>query len=189
MPSSISYNEPEVLRSVAVGDEAAFKTLFYHWQPFLSGHIYRITESAVITEEIVQDVFLKIWQTRETVEQIVNFKAYLLVISKNHAINTLKKIARDAAKQQQYSSSYLAPHDDDNSHAWYSLIDEAIEQLSPRQREVFLLSRRHQKTYQQIAVLLGIGKESVKTHLGLAVKHISHYVTSRLAALFVLFVI
>lgn len=189
MPSSISYNEQEILREVSGGNETAFKTLFHHWQPFLSSHIYRITESAAITEEIVQDVFLKIWQTREMMEQIDNLKAYLLVISKNHAINTLQKIARDFARLQKYKKSYSEAEGEDNSHAQFCLIDEAIEQLSPRQREVFILSRQHQKSYNQIAVLMGIGKESVKTHLGLAVKHITHHVKSRLATLFIIFFI
>jgi len=189
MPSSASYNEPEILRAVSGGNEAAFKTLFHHWQPFLSNHIYRITESDVITEEIVQDVFLKIWQTREVMEQIENFKAYLLVISKNHAINILQKIARDFARQQEYKQSYTELVGEDSNQAYFSLIDEAIEKLSPRQREVFILARQHQKSYSQIAILLGIGKESVKTHLGLAVKHITHYVKSRLATLLILFFI
>lgn len=187
MSSSTSYNEPAILREVSGGSEAAFKILFHHWQPFLSSHIYRITESAVITEEIVQDVFLKIWQTREVMEQVENFKAYLLVISKNHAINTLQKIARDFARQQQYTKSYHEPGEDDHSQVYFSLIDEAIEQLSPRQKEVFILARQHQKSYQQIATLLGIGKESVKTHLGLAVKQITRHVKSRLATLLLLF--
>ena len=72
---------------------------------------------------------------------------------------------------------------------YFSLIEEAVEKLSPRQKEIFILSRHHKKTYGQIAQQLGIGKESVKTHLGLAVKHITHHVKSSLAGLFFLFII
>ena len=55
----------------------------------------RIAESRPLTQEIVQDVFLKIWQTRDTLSEIQNFKGYLLVVSKNMAINALQKIARE----------------------------------------------------------------------------------------------
>ena len=102
MLTSPPYNETALLKEVAGGSEQAFTTLFHRWQPFLATHIYRITESAVITEEIVQDVFLKIWQTRESLGEVQHFKAYLLVVSKNHALNTLQKIARDFARQQEY---------------------------------------------------------------------------------------
>lgn len=189
MLTSAAYNEPEILKQVAEGNETAFKQLFHVWQPFLATHIYRVTESAVITEEIVQDVFLKIWQTKETLVAIHNFKAYLLVVSKNHAINTLQKIARDFARQQKYAQQFSVTEETDSSQLYYSLIDEAIEQLSPRQKEIFILSRQHKKTYLQIAEQLGIGRESVKTHLGLAVKHITHHVKTRLAGLFILFMV
>jgi RNA polymerase sigma-70 factor (ECF subfamily) len=77
----------------------------------------------------------------------------------------------------------------DSSEAYFSLIDEAVEKLSPRQKEIFVLSRHHKKSYGQIARELGIGKESVKTHLGLAVKHITHHVKARLAGLSFLFML
>ncbi|WP_372490119.1 RNA polymerase sigma factor [Chitinophaga sedimenti] len=60
--------------------------MFHQWQPFLSTHIYRITESRELTEEIVQDAFLKIWQTRETLPDVRNFRSYLIVISKHQGI-------------------------------------------------------------------------------------------------------
>jgi RNA polymerase sigma-70 factor (ECF subfamily) len=189
MLTSASYNEPEILKELAEGSESAFRKLFHSWQPFLASHIYRITESAEITEEIVQDVFLKIWQARETLGEIQHFKAYLLVVSKNHALNTLRKIARDFTRQQEYIQTRSVSEEPESSEAYFSLIDEAIEKLSPRQKEIFVLSRHHKKSYGQIALELGIGKESVKTHLGLAVKRITRHVKTRLAGLFFLFML
>ncbi|HET9280112.1 MAG TPA: sigma-70 family RNA polymerase sigma factor, partial [Flavitalea sp.] len=69
--------------------------------------------------------------------------------------------------------------------AIYTLIDEAIESLPPRQKEVFLLHRYERFTYLQIAEKLGIGRESVKTHLGHAVRAISKYLGQK-AGLFIL---
>ena len=183
------YNEHELLHRVAQGDEDAFRRLYYQYHPFLATHIFRITDSRELSEEIVQDVFLKIWQTRENLFEIRSFKAYLLVISKNHALNAIKKIAREFSLLSNFTLDIKTIENEDSKSAYYSLLDEAIDNLSTRQKEVYLLSRHERLTYQQIADKIGIGKESVKTHIELAIKNISEYVKKRLsvAALFILF--
>lgn len=82
---------PKLLKQIAAGDEHAFRVLYDHWQPKLSSFIFGITKSKEITDEIVQDAFLKIWMSRETLAEINNFKAYLFLICKNQSINALKK--------------------------------------------------------------------------------------------------
>lgn len=181
MSLTSSFDEHELLNLVARGDEEAFRHIYYKFQPFLATHIFRITGSRELTEEIIQDVFLKIWQTRENLHDIRSFKAYLLVISKNHALNALKTIAREFNLLSEFSRENKTTEIDDQHSAYYTLIDEAIDNLSPRQKEVYILSRHQRLTYQQIADKLGIGKESVKTHIELAIKNISHYVKKHLA--------
>lgn len=183
MTNTSAYDENELFPAVASGDEQAFRQLFTYWQPFLSDHIHRLTESPELTEEIVHDVFLKIWQSRETLEEVRSFKAYLLVMSRNHALNALQKKAREAVSLQQYEKDFSVLQQDDPKKYYYSLIDEAIDQLSPRQKEVYLLIRHQRMTYQQAAASLGIGRESVKSHLENAVKHISRFVKSRITLL------
>lgn len=181
------HTDEELLQEVAAGDEHSFARLFHEWQPFLYTHIYRITESRELTEEIVQDVFLKIWQTRETLTEIRNFKGYLLVVSKNHALNALKKMARDFQNLDKWARENKPGEEpEDLRQSYYSLIDEAVDQLSERQKQVYLLHRHQRLTYQQIADELGIGKESVKTHIELAVKHISGYVKGRIGMAIIL---
>lgn len=176
--------ERELLSLVAVGDESAFTVLFHQWRPLLASYIYRITNSKVLTEEIVQDVFLKIWMTRETLEEISNFKAYLFIVSRNHAINALKQALREVNKQNVYQKEMMVAgdmeEDEENSKIFLTLIDEAIAKLPPRQKEVYFLHRHQQFTYLEIANKLGIGKESVKTHLQLASRFISDFVRNRI---------
>lgn len=189
MSQPLIHTSQELLLRVAEGDEPAFAQLFREWQPFLSTHIYRITESRELTEEIVQDVFLKIWQTRETLSEIQNFKGYLLVVSKNHAINALQKMAREFHNWEKWVKENKSKGEDegaDPTQLYYSLIDEAVDQLSERQKQVYLLHRHQRLTYQQIADQLGIGKESVKTHIELAVKHITGYVKGRIGMAIIL---
>lgn len=185
MEDVLQHAEKSLLKQVAKGDERAFTQLFHQWQPFLATHIFRITESEFITEEIVQDVFLKIWQSRETLAEINSFKAYLLVVSKNHALNVLRKLSNEFQKQEAFIKENRLHQDQESEtaakHYYYSLIDEAVSQLSPRQKEVYLLHRHEHLTYKQIAERLGIGTESVKTHFSLAVSSISSYVKAKLA--------
>jgi RNA polymerase sigma factor (sigma-70 family) len=187
LPADQPYNEHELLSQVAAGNEQAFTFLFHQWQPFLSTHIYRITESRELTEEIVQDAFLKIWQTRETLPEVRNFRNFLIVISKHQALNALQKISREFQNWEKWVKEDAANGDQhDPAAQFYILLDEAIDQLTERQRQVYLLHRHEKLTYQQIADRLNIGKESVKTHIELAVKHISAHLRSRIGLYFTL---
>jgi RNA polymerase sigma factor (sigma-70 family) len=174
------FNEKSILQKVATGNETAFKQLFFQWQPFLSSHIYRITESKELTEEIVQDIFLKIWLTREVLENIDNFKAYIVVVSRNQALNALRQLTTKGRQHKAWEKEQRNPDQaTEPSSFYYSLIDEAIDHLSSRQREIYLLHRHQRLTYQQIAARLNVSRETVKTHLQQAITNITKYIRSR----------
>ena len=178
------YNEKELLLKVAEGNEIAFRQLFQQWHQLLAGYVLRITESKETTEEIVQDVFLKIWMTREVLGEIQDFKHYLLVVSRNQSFDVLKRQLKETKKKRDWEreNQQLVPTDnapDDYS----SLIDEAIDNLPTRRKEVYLLSRHERLSYQEIADKLSISRESVKTHLKLASSSISTYIRSRMLIL------
>ena len=182
--------ETEILKDIAAGSSKAFRALYSQWEPTLSSFIFQVTRSKVITAEIVQDIFLKIWMTRESLVDVKDFKAYLFVISKNRAINALKKSLADLERMKKYASEVPfneQPVEDDDAQLHFSLIDEAIDQLSPRQKEIFLLHRHERHSYREIAEQLGIGKESVKTHLSLAIKSIKNHIETKITLIILLF--
>lgn len=192
MPALPAYNEKELLLQVAQGDENAFSQLFLHWHQLLAGYIYRITESKELTEEIVQDVFLKIWMIRETLAEINEFKHFLLVVSRNQAFDVLKRQLKEKKlkqiwKKENKPESFLSGDDAEILHD--SIIDQAIDSLPPRRKEVYLLSRHHRLTYYEIAERLSISRESVKTHLKLASESISHFIRSHLTELLFLAIV
>lgn len=181
--------EIAILQDIAAGSSKAFRALYSQWEPTLSSFIFQVTRSKIITAEIVQDVFLKIWMTRESLVEVKDFKAYLFVISKNRAINALKKSLADLERMKKYASEVPfneQPEDNDNDQLPFTLIDEAINQLSPRQKEIFLLHRHERYSYREISEQLGIGKESVKTHLSLAVKSIKQHIENKIALILLL---
>ncbi|SDW03866.1 RNA polymerase sigma-70 factor, ECF subfamily [Hydrobacter penzbergensis] len=179
-----SQDEEALLQAVANGDEQAFARLFTRYYHFLGRHVFRLTRSMEMAEEIVQDVFLKIWMSREALEGVNHFRSYLYVISKNHALNALKKKAREQVKQKVYqgdmNNAATVSATDEVEGLYYSLIDQAIERLPAQQQRVYVLSRRQQKKYEEIAAEMGISRETVKKYLQLATVAISHYVRSHM---------
>jgi RNA polymerase sigma-70 factor (family 1) len=174
--------ERELLIQVASGNEYAFRQLFMAYHQQLGVHMLRLTNSAELAEEVVQDVFLKIWLTRETLAGVDNFKAYLFVISKNHALNCLKKLAKERVLIRQLednsTESFIAESAD--TDLYYNLLDEAIDQLPPQQQKVYLLSRHGRLKYAEIADQLELSRETVKKYLQIATVSITEYVHEHL---------
>jgi len=168
---------------VSLGNEQAFKQLFNTYHQQLGAYILRLTHSTELAEEIVLDVFLKIWMNRESLREIQNFKAYLFVVSKNHTLNALKKVVKERMLQKEpqehYTKQVLAEVD---LNQYYSLLDEAIDHLPPQQQKIYLLSRHKRLKYSEIAEKLGLSHETVKKYLQIATASITTYVNANLAA-------
>ncbi|WP_419701963.1 RNA polymerase sigma factor [Mucilaginibacter sp. NFX135] len=173
-------DERELLMQVASGNENAFRRLFMRHHQQLGGHMLRITNSIELAEEIVQDVFVKIWFTRESLVRVDNFKSYLFVISKNHALNCLKKLAKERAMIKQLEVSDSPNPETAGTNMYYNLLDEAIDQLPPQQQKVYLLSRHGRLKYTEIADQLELSRETVKKYLQIATLSITEYVHEHL---------
>lgn len=184
MSLHVTNDDKALLLRVAQGDEQAFAELFQAHYNHLGDFILRITESAPLTQEIVQDVFLKIWLNRQALAQVNSFKAYLFIVAKNHTFNCLKQVARERNRHKEYAwyESQLAVNNaEDVSHAdAMHLVDQAVELLPPRQKNVFLLSRREGIPHELIAKRLNISHETVKKHMVLALRFLrNHLRTTR----------
>jgi RNA polymerase sigma-70 factor (family 1) len=184
LAAAVIYNEQELLQQVSLGNEEAFRELFTAWHHRLSGYMYRITESRELTQDIVQEVFLKIWMSREALAEVNNFKNYLFVIARNMALNELRKIATRLRYENNLTDQEITTEEPEEYYQ--TLIDEAVNQLPGRQREVWLLSRQDRLTYQQVADQLQVSKDTVKTHLRLASGFINQYLQSKISVLILL---
>ena len=96
MSATLNYNESNLLQLISEGDEQAFKNLFDTYRSRLFYYISRIVKSDQIAEELVMDVFLKIWVGRKLITQIENFDAFLFRIAHNKTIDFLRSVAKDA---------------------------------------------------------------------------------------------
>ncbi|PWJ58639.1 RNA polymerase sigma-70 factor (ECF subfamily) [Dyadobacter jejuensis] len=178
------YQESELLAEVSANNEAAFVRLFHQYHQLLGTFIFKITKSKELTEEVVQDVFLKIWLNRETLTEVKDFKAYLFVVSKNHALNCLKKLSKECrltvTLDEEIGYDLSEGKLDDEM---YVFLDEAIDRLPAQQKRVYLLSRHERLKYNEIALKLNISKETVKKYLQLSSESISVYLRSKISTL------
>jgi RNA polymerase sigma-70 factor (family 1) len=182
MSELVLPSEQDLLARVALGDEPAFGALFRAHHQQLGTHIYRITDSVELAEEVVQDVFLKIWLNRATLTKVQNFKAYLFVVSKNHALNCLRKLAKERVGQVTIEENTLALQlaDVSDPDFYYSLLDKAINHLPPQQQKVYLLSRHNRLKYDEIANQMGLSRETVKKYLQASTLSITNFLHSNI---------
>jgi len=179
-----TYDEKILLSRVAQGDEAAFSILFYSYHNKLGAYILRITESFPLTEEIVQDVFLTIWQNRASLGDINRLEPYLFVIARNRAFNCLKQMAREHTRRREWANlrrEELEMVDGlEAADSYDKLIDKAVDNLPPQQKKVYLLHNQEGMAYSAIALQLGLSATTVKKHMSLALRHIREYVHSHM---------
>ncbi|WP_316750624.1 RNA polymerase sigma-70 factor [Pedobacter gandavensis] len=177
-------NEAELILKIHQGDKRAFTILFEWYYKSLAAYIFKLTESIEITEEIVQDVFIKVWLKRETLPGISSFSNYLFILSRNKTLNQLRKQARYSSHfqslEKELETDLRVEEENDVYEDFRLLIDQAIEGLPPQQKRIFQLSRFERLKYEEIAQQLNLSSETVKKHMYLATKTIKEYVHSHM---------
>lgn len=178
------HNDEELLIQIAAGSEKAFATLFHSHRDKVYSAAFRLTHSTFIAEEVVQDIFLKLWVKKETLTQIGNFEDYLFIITRNHVFSAMKRMAR----RQQLVDDLQRELPWGEETTFNRIIDieieevihQAVELLPAQQKQIYLLSKEQKLKREEIAQLLRISSETVKTHLSRALRHIRAYSKSKL---------
>ncbi|CAL1519481.1 RNA polymerase sigma-70 factor [Chitinophaga sp. MM2321] len=185
-------DEKLLLKQTAEGDERAFEQLFRAYHQELGAYVLRVTKSVALAEEVVQEVFIKIWTKRTQLQEVNNFRSYLFIASRNHTYNVLRQQAREAMKQQTWASDTAQGSDHaagEDMERYYTLIEEAVKKLPPQQQKVWLLSRREGLKHEEIASRLLLSRETVKRHISLAIGAITRYVQAHAGKMIPVFVI
>lgn len=170
--------EKELLIRVSEGSEQAFRNLLDLYSPQLYTHLLRLTRSKEVSEELLHDIFLQIWHTREALPDIQNFSAYLFILARNYGVNALNRIIREKENrknwllEQQNTAAGVELIEDKSGN----IIDLAVARLSPQQRKVWIMSRQLRMKYEEIASELGISKDAVNKYLQTATKNITAYI-------------
>ncbi len=177
MQSYSDYTVQELYQLVASGDERAFNIVYERYWRKLFRFLYNMTKSREVAEELLVDVFLKLWIGRELVPEIQNMDGFLYKVAYHKALDFLKLTARETALQkviaQQMSAGFAESADQHLVDAEYQhIIQRAIQQLSPQRKLVFTLSREQGMTHEQIARQLNLSSQTVKRTMSDALESI-----------------
>lgn len=170
-------SEPDLLLRVSQGDEAAFAHLFHTYQNRLGAFVMQLTGSRPLAEEIVQEIFIRIWEKREKLSQVEHFHSYLYTVARNYSLSFLKKLGRELAQKQAWETSMAAQGEEEDTviRNYRRIIDQAISELPAQRQRVYLLSRDEGLRQAEIAERMAISLETVKKHMVLALRSIRSY--------------
>jgi len=176
-------NMVQLITALQKGDVTAFDQLYFEYAPLLYNRIFKLIKSPEIVEEILQEVFLKIWNMRAQLEVDRGLKTLLCRISDNLAIDHFRKASRDKALQEELWSSsigfYLHTEESIFDKEKQRILNEAIQLLSPKRKEILTLCNIENKSYKEVAKMLGISVNTVSNQLVSAMKDIKNYIQSK----------
>lgn len=179
MPIQPLHNEKELLSQILQGNENAFRIVFDHYRDAIYSFALKVVQHEVIAEEIVQDVFVKIWMNRNGLSAVRNFADFLFIITRNHTLNCLRRLAKE--KKLTIAASGELPTEAISAEAtvlqrdYDRVLQQAIDRLPPQQKLVFTLSRLQGLSREEIAAQLNISTGTVKTHMKQATRSIKVY--------------
>jgi len=186
-------NEKILLLQIAKGAQDAFSAIYARYHEKIYALSYHLTRSEVVAEEIVQDVFMKVWIQRESLPEIRDFESWLFILARNHIYTWLKSSSRpnihEILTEDHVSIEPMAVEDEIHRKELENLLQEALQQLSPQQQQVYILSREEQLTREAIAARLRLSPETVKVHMSRAMRSIRAYIMSRTPLTIMIFVL
>ncbi len=166
----------DYIKNLRRGSYYDFNKLYELYAPRLYGFAYNLTHSAELAEEIVQEVFLKVWQIREHISPDYSFQSFLFTIARNKFLNGLRQQILMCSYDEytaQFNSLAYAEDAVENEVAFEELSEKILwakQKLSPRQREIFEMSKEANLSNQEIASRLHISEQSVRNQLSCALR-------------------
>ena len=135
-----------------------------------------------MAEEVVQDLFLKVWMKRSILPSLDNFTAWLNTVAENMALNVIKQSLRKKNDVKSWVADFYKEvnQEEMQENALTDLLEQAVQQLSPRQREAYQLIKEQGYKREEAALQMNVSAETVKSHLEQAMRNIRSYCTSRL---------
>ncbi len=179
MPFEKKYEESALLSLLAQDSEYAFQLIFDRHRDTIYKVAMLYVKSPVIAEEIVQDVFLKLWFQRKNLQELRSIESWLFIITKNLTLNCLKKIAHEWTAREKWikennSSENTTDHKILNGQ-YQQLLQQAIKNLPEQQRLVYKLGKEQGLSYEAIGSELSISPLTVKTHMARALATIRSF--------------
>ena len=176
MISPTVLNERELLILLKQGDDNAFEEIYRLHSSKLYGNLLKLLKSEELAMDLLQDLYVKLWNNRATIDVDKSIVAYLFSIAKNLAIDFFRRAAREANLQNHLINvgTELYNHVDDVlfHKETSAILNKAIEALPPQQQKIFNLCKVEGRSYEEAASILGISPATVGNQLVKAVRSV-----------------
>lgn len=181
----------QVLQRLKNGDEGAFDTVFWSYNSHVFHFIDSLLYDKTLAEDFTQNVFLKIWERRESINPEDSFESYLFTIARNMVYKESEKrllserFLEYIGNQQDFDGQLEAKIDAESLREY---VDELVEQMPPSRRNIYYLSRKQHLTNKEIAKQLSISEKTVETQLYRALQYLRVKLADEITVLALLFI-
>jgi len=179
MTFTSSFMDKDLFALVAEGDDRAFRQVFDKYWPQVYGSSLRLCKSPELAKDLSQDIFVRLWESRERLKELNKPESYLYILSRNLVLDHLRKKVFDTTHidylVEYFQDGSVNPQEKTEFRELELTLQQAVETLPEKQKQVYQLSRLQGLTHEQIAAQLGISEVSSKTYIVRALQHIRQY--------------
>jgi RNA polymerase sigma-70 factor (ECF subfamily) len=187
-----SKSGKELLLRLAMEDKEAFSSIYYEYKDKLYGFAYGLTNSVERSEDLVHDVFLKLWLNRKSAAEIENLNAWLFRSAQNQLIDAVRRFSKSILVFSEY---FKTREEVDNSTPVDVLLtkelkeklEEAVRHLPPQQQKIFFMHREEGLSHSEIAKRLNLSVSTTQNHINRAFAGIRRYLSHTYPDIFVFF--
>lgn len=174
--------DKELLQLASIGDVRSFSIIFHRYSPKVYSYALKIVKSASLAEEISQEIFVKIWNLEAQLSTIENLDAYLRVLTRNHTLKVLRRMALEIRTSRMMAYDFQEEHNETEEYIIFrdseKILNQAIDKLPAQQKLVYRLCHQEGLKYEEAAERLNISKLTVKTHMQHALRFLRNYVST-----------
>ncbi|SFC25414.1 RNA polymerase sigma-70 factor, ECF subfamily [Parapedobacter composti] len=181
---SQNLSDSQLSAALSTGSVDAFGLLYERYHRAVYANVLKLVQRTEYAEDLLQDVFVSLWQNRFKIRSDQSVGGWLFVVSYNKALSFLKKKVNESL---EYVGNYEAfeqvvPEesvDEEHYTSQLAMVEEAVNALPARKRQVFRLCRFEGRSKEEVASMMGISPDSVKDYLKQSNRAIRNYIISK----------
>ena len=143
--------------------------MYDQYKPALYRFVFNILKSADLTNDTCQEIFIKIWEERAKLHEVISFRYYLLTVGKNHSLNVLKKVLQEEKTLSIFIRDYIEINNELEEKMQFDeyqdFINKVLMTLTPQSRKIFKLCRLQGLSYDEAAMVVGVSRNIIKKHM------------------------
>ncbi|MEO7214929.1 sigma-70 family RNA polymerase sigma factor [Mucilaginibacter sp.] len=177
--TAYSPNEHLLLSQLREGDQRAFNYFYERHSLVIYRKLKKMVRVDTLADELMQDVFVRLWDKRHLIDPEKPLKAYLFLIAQNIVYDFYRKVSREGRLQSEITASFVEAYDHSEETLFLKetqeLLEKAVDNLPAQQQLVFRLCKFEGKTYEQVSEELNISTSTINGHIVRATKSVKAF--------------